>query len=120
MITFKQQITVPEELVQGLAIELGWTPTLTRQVEVIDDDTTTPPTTHFETEEYENPQSAEDFVDEKAKEHTTQFFLPFGEKLVAQAIAEAEAQVEQAKEQAREQIIKPILEALTTTITKSK
>jgi hypothetical protein len=120
MITFKQQITVPKELVQGLALDLGWTPKLTRQVEIVDDDTTEPITVHSEDEEYPNPVSAEEYIDQKAKEHTQNFFLPFGEKLVEQAVASAQAQVEHAKEMAQEQIIEPILQALTTEIVTSE
>lgn len=70
MITFKQQITVPEELVQGIAVELGW--------------------------EEELEITPEQFVDLKAKEHTARFFLPFGQKLVEQQLATAKAQLEQA------------------------
>lgn len=116
MITFKQQITVSEELAHGLALDLKYQPTLTRQIEIVDDAEATPPLTHFEIEEYENPESAVQYVERLAKEHTAKFFLPFGEKLVAQAIADAQAQVEQAREQAKAQIIDPIVDALVTEV----
>ena len=82
-ITFKQEFTYPEELVKGFATFLGWQEKLTRQIEVTDDDTTTPITTHIENEEYDNPQSFVDFVDEKAREHTLLFTKSWAESLKA-------------------------------------
>jgi len=115
MKTFKQQITVSDELVQGLAQELGYQSILTRQIEV-EVENEWGITKSLQTEEYQNPESPEDFVSRLAKEHTQKFFLPFGEKLVAQAIADAQAQVEVARQQAREQIINPIVNALSTEV----
>lgn len=83
MITFKQQITVPEELVQGLAIDLGWGEDL--------------------------GITAEQFVDQRAKAHTANFFLPFGRSLVEQQLADARTQLEQA-------IITPVQDALITEV----
>lgn len=71
MITFKQQITVSEELVQGMAHNLGWHSEL-----------------HTET--------PEEYVAKKAKEYMTGFFIPFGEQLVAQQLSETKEQLEQA------------------------
>lgn len=118
MITFKQQITVTEELVTGLSIFLGYKPTLTKENEVVDDDSTDPVTTHIETEEYPNPETAEEYVDKLAKAHTANFFKPFGDKLVQDelvklGINEQKAQIENA-------IIKPVEEALVTQIIKTE
>ena len=122
MITFKQQITVSEELVTGLALFLGYQPTLTREITVVDDDTTDPVTTHIETEEYPNPETAEQFVDIKAKEHTSNFFKPFGEKLVQDELVKLglDEQKKQAQTQLEEAIIAPVVTGLTSEVIKTK
>jgi hypothetical protein len=113
MITFKQQISVPEELVEAMAIEFGYKPLLTRQIEQIDyaeiDGEQIEQSRYFVTEEYENPQTSAEFIDNVAKQHTINLFKPFGNKLVEQAVAEA-------KEQAEAQIVEPIVNALSTEI----
>lgn len=118
MITFKQEITVSEELVKGLAKELGWQETLTRQIEVVDDDTTDPVTTHFETEEYDNPETFIQFIDKRAKEHTSNFFKPYGEKIVKEELEKTGVlnQVETTKAQIEESVLKPVLESLTSEV----
>jgi hypothetical protein len=110
MITFKQQITVPNELVLGLALELGWKESFTytnnEGVEVTE----------------QNPQTAEQFVDERSKQHTMNFFIPFGIKLVEQEIKKLgfDEQKEQARAQIMQQIIKPVTDALTTEVLKEE
>ena len=117
MITFKQQFTYPEELVKGFAIYLGWKEKLTRQVEIIDDDTTTPITIHLEMEEYDNPQSFIDYVDVKAREHTLLFTKSWANKLKTDAL---NAQVDEFKANIEPtlytQIIQPVEDALTSEI----
>jgi hypothetical protein len=63
MIQIKKAYTYEdtEENILFWATSKGYQPTLTRQIEVVDDDTTEPPTVHFETEEYPNPESVESF-----------------------------------------------------------
>ena len=118
MITFKQEITVSEELVKGLAKELGWQEKLTRQNTVVDDDTTYPVTTHFEDEEYDNPETFIQFVDRKGKEHSVNFFKPYGEKIVREELAKTGVleQVEATKAQLEEAVLKPVLESLTSEV----
>lgn len=112
MITFKQQITVSEELVNALAIDLGYKPMLTRQIQTEEFIDPAP------TEEYPNPQSAEEFIDNLSKQHTINFFKPFGDKLVAQEIAKLgfAEQEAQARTQLEAQIITPVVESLTTEV----
>jgi hypothetical protein len=111
MITFKQELTVSEELVQGLAYELGWTDSI--QVQEVG--------TPFETSQ-ENPESYTEFVQRKAREHMIEFFLPFGEKLVTQEIINQgiEEQMKQAKAQIEAQIVAPIIEGLITEVVVDK
>ena len=117
MITFKQQFTYPEELVIGFALFLGWKEKLTRQIEIVDDSTTDPVTTHFETEEYDNPQSFTEYVDMKAREHTLLFTKSWAEKLKQDylnvQVDEFKAKVEPSL---NAQIIKPVEDALITEI----
>ena len=108
-ITFKQQFTFNEEAVKGFATFLGWQEKLTKQIEIIDDETTTPVTSHFENEEYDNPQTFIQFVEEKAREHTLLFTKSWAEKLKQDYL---NAQVNEFKAQVEptlnEQIIKPV------------
>lgn len=122
MITFKQQITVPEELVTELAVFLGYEPTLIKQITVVDDDTTDPVTTHFEEEKYPNPESAEQYVDRFAKEHTANFFKPFGDKLVQDELVKLglDKQKKQAQTEIELQLIAPVMKGLTTEVIKSE
>lgn len=116
-ITFKQQFTFNESAVKGFAIHLGWKEKLTRQVEVVDDETTDPVTKHFESEEYDNPQTFVEFVEEKAKDHTLSFTKSWAQKLKQDYL---NAQVEEFKAGVEptldEQIIKPVEDALTSEI----
>lgn len=120
MITFKQQITVPEELVEGLAVFLGYKPTLTRINEIVDDDTTDPVTVHHEEEEYPNPETAIEYIDKLAKENTAKFFKPFGEKLVQDELTKLgiDEQKKQAEAQLEQAIVMPVMDALITEIVK--
>lgn len=93
MITFKQQLTVPEELVQGLALQLGYQTELPEEGGVL----------------VPNPQSAEDFIQERAREHMENFFLPYGQILI-------EEQLKSARQQLAQQIIGPIREAFVTEV----
>lgn len=117
-ITFSQHFTFPEESVKGFAIYLGWKEKLTRQIEIIDDETTTPATGHFENEEYDNPQSFTEFVEEKAREHTLLFTKSWAEKLKQEYL---NTQVDNFKGTIEptlyEQIIKPVEDALVSEIT---
>jgi len=69
MKTFKQQITVSDELVVGFALYLGWV----EEMEI----------------------TPEEFVNQKSKEYMQNFFLGFGRKLVEDQLAEAKNQLEQ-------------------------
>jgi hypothetical protein len=80
-ITFKQQFTYPEESVKGFALFLGWQERLSREIEVVDDDTTTPITTHKSLEEYDNPQTFSSFVEHAAKEHSLKFIRSWAENI---------------------------------------
>jgi hypothetical protein len=84
MITFKQQITVQEELVTEFAQYLGW---------------------------QEGNISAEEYINQKSKQHMADFFLPFGYKLVNESL-------QQAREQLQSQIIQPVVDALATEVEK--
>lgn len=96
MITFKQQITVEQDLVDGLAQSLGYGPTIiVRQGGDLLTQT--------------NPETTIEFIDRLAKKHTENFFLPFGKKLVEQQLAVPKAQLEQL-------IINPVMNALVTEV----
>lgn len=114
-ITFKQQFTFNENSVKGFAIHLGWSEKLTRQIEVVDDETTDPVTKHFENEEYDNPQTFVEFVEEKAREHTLSFTKSWAQKLkqdyLSVQVEEFKATIEPSLD---EQIIKPVEDALTS------
>lgn len=116
-ITFKQQFTFNEEAVMGFAIHLGWQDKVTRQIEVVDDATTTPVTTHFATEEYNNPQTFTEYVEEKAREHTLLFTKSWGERIKKQYL---NAQVDEFRStiepSLNAQILKPIEDALISEI----
>jgi hypothetical protein len=111
MITFKQEITVPEELVIGLAIDLGWKDVIETS-EVGENGLAI-------TKYIENSETAVQFIDRLSKQHTINFFKPFGDKLVAQELKKTgvEEQVQQTKEALEAQIIKPIVEGLVTEFT---
>ncbi len=115
MITFKQQITVPEELVGGLAEFLGYEQILKTEFPL---DEPTKDGDYFEIREEKNPESAEEYVDRKAKEHTQGFFKPFGDKLVELELAKLgiDEQKQEAKEQIEKRIIDPVINNLFTEI----
>lgn len=117
-ITFKQEFTFNKDAVKGFALHLGWKEKLTRQIRVVDDDTTDPVITHFEDEEYDNPQTFVQFIEEKAREHTLSFTKSWAQKLKQDYL---NAQVEEFKAGLEptldEQIIKPVEDALTSEIT---
>ena len=101
----------------GLALDLGWTEKLTRQITVVDDAKTDPVTIHFENEEYANPESYTDFVDRESTEYFKKFFAAFAQKLMDSKLMElgfdaeiqaAEERKAQAKEQALLEIVAPI------------
>lgn len=119
MITFKQTITVSDELVQGLAVFLGYQPTLTRDLPL---DPEREVRTEIQTEEYPNPETAEEYVDRLAKDHTANFFKAFGDKLVQDELTKLgiDEQKEQSKKQLEDAVIKPVTEVLITEVTKSK
>jgi hypothetical protein len=116
-ITFKQQFTFEKNAVKGFALHLGWQEKLTRQIEVVDDDTTTPPTIHLENEEYDNPQTFSEFVDEKAREHTLLFTKSWAQTLkdsyLSQQVNEFKATIEPSL---NAQIIQPVEDALVSEI----
>lgn len=116
-IIFKQQFTYPEELVKGFAIFLGWKEKLTKQVEIVDDNTTTPITVHFKEEEYNNPQTFLQYVDEKAREHTLLFTKSWAENLKQEQL-ESEVSLFKAtlEPSLNAQIIKPVEDALISEI----
>jgi hypothetical protein len=117
MITFKQQFTFDEDSVKGFAKHLGWQEKLTRQIEVVDDETVDPVTTHFETEEYDNPETFIDFVDKKAREHTLRFTKQWAENLVYIEIENQKQSVENTiKTQLENDIIKPVEDALSSEV----
>lgn len=117
MITFKQQFTFNEDAVKGFATHLGWQEKLTRQITVIDDNTTIPVTTHNEAEEYDNPQTFTEYVDMKAREHTLLFTKSWAQKLKTDTL---NAQVDEFKANIEPtlytQIIQPVEDALTSEI----
>jgi len=117
MVTFTQTFTLPESSVKGFAEYIGWQEKLTRQKIVVDDDTTTPETTHFEIEEYDNPQTFAEFVDEKAKAHSLSFTKSWAETLKQQEI---DRQVQELKDTIeptlQAQIVQPVEDALTSEI----
>lgn len=116
-ITFKQQFTFNEEAVMGFALYLGWQEKLTRVIEVVDDETTTPVTTHFANEEYNNPQTFTEYVDEKAREHTLKFTKSWGETMKENMIHAQTMQFRASLEPSLdEQILKPIEDALISEI----
>lgn len=116
-ITFTHKFTFPEDKVKNFAIFLGWQEKLTRQIEVVDDDTTTPPTVHMEDEEYDNPETFSEYVDKLAKEHTLIFIKQWADKLkqdyVETQVAELKAQIEPV---ADDEIVKPVENALITSV----
>lgn len=97
MKTFKQEITVSDELVQMFAIFLGYQPKITEYPELT---------------EIDNPESAEEYVDKMAKTHTQAFLKPFANFLVGEEIAKLN--IEQAKKQIEDAIVTPVMESLTT------
>lgn len=111
-ITFKQQFTFNEESVKGFAIHLGWQETLTRQTEVMIDDVPT-----LQNEDYPNPQTFAEYVDEKAREHTLKFTKSWAEQLKNSYL---NAQVQEFKTTVEpslnDQIIKPVEDALISEI----
>ena len=117
-ITFKQEFTFNEDAVKGFALHLGWKEKLTRQIRVVDDDTTDLVTTHFEYEEYDNPQTFVQFIEEKAREHTLLFTKSWAQKIKQDylnvQVDEFKATIEPSLD---EQIIKPVDDALTSEIT---
>lgn len=117
MITFKQQFTFQAEAVKAFAIYLGWKEKLTRRIEVVDDDTTVPVTTHFEAEEYDNPQTFAEFVDEKAREHSLLFTRQYAEHLKTEIL---QAQINTLKEESEStlyaEIVAPVEQALISEI----
>jgi hypothetical protein len=128
-LTFKQELTVTEELAKGFAIYLGWKEKLTRQITVVDDDTTDPVTTHFADEEYDNPETFIQFVDRKGKENTLNFYKPYSDLVVAQELEktgipqqiqhveqEAQTVLENAKTEIENAVVKPIMDSLTSEV----
>ena len=71
-----------EEITNQFALYLGYNPTLTRNIEIVDDEETTPPTVHFELEEYPNPETAEEYVAKRKAEHDDLFYAGFKSMLV--------------------------------------
>jgi len=113
-ITFKQQFTFEEEAVRGFAIHLGWKETLTRGVDIVNEDLIM---TRFEIEEYPNPQSFTDYVDEKAREHTLLFTKSWAEELKNNYLnAQVEALKTTVEPTLYTQIVKPVENALTSEI----
>lgn len=84
---------------------------------MVDDETTDPITTHFENEEYDNPQTFSQFVDEKAKAHSLAFTKSWAETLKQQEI---DRQVNELKETIEptlhNQIVQPVEDALVSEI----
>lgn len=119
MITFKQQFTFEETSVKNFAIHLGWKETLTRQITVVDetDEEGNATSSHFETEEYANPETFTEFVDKKAKEHSMGFIKSWAEKLKSDYM---DAQIKELRDTAEPQldleIIKPVEDALTSEV----
>lgn len=70
MATFTMTLTVPDELVEGIALFKGYQPIVTKNIIVVDDETTTPPTTHFKTVETPNEETSEAYVTRLFKKHT--------------------------------------------------
>jgi hypothetical protein len=105
MTTFKQQLTVSEELVHAMALDLGYK-------------------SEYEWEENgekkvaQNPQTPEQFIDELAKQNTINFFVPFGLKLVESEFKKLgfEEQERQIREQLKAQIMQPVIDTLVTEI----
>jgi len=113
MITFKQQFTFNENAVKGFATFLGWQEKLTRQIIVQDDEVTT----HFEDEEYDNPESFTEYVERKAVEHSLEFTKSWANKLKQDEI---ERQVSELKESIEmplhTAIVQPVEDALISEI----
>lgn len=114
-ITFKKQLTASEELVQGLAIFKGYELVLKRVIEVVDDEATDPVTVHHEEEEYQNPESPQEYVDRLLDDHIKEFYIPFGQKMVEDELAKLgiDEQKAQAKAQIEQAVITPVNDALT-------
>lgn len=110
MITFKQQITVQEELVEGLATFLGYQSTIIKEFEKEDGSK--------DIENVFNPETPIEFIDRLAKEHTASFFKPFGEKLVQDELIKTgiDEQKKQVQEQIEAQIVTPIIEGLISDV----
>jgi len=119
MITFKQEFTFPEEAIQGFALFLGWQEKLTRQVEIVDQEETETQgrLTHFDNEEYDNPESFTELVARRAVEHSSTFTKSWAEKLKQDAI---NSQLEELRATIEPtlyaQIVQPVEEALTSEI----
>lgn len=116
-ITFTQTFTFPEQSVKGFAIYLGWQEKLTQKVETWTDELWWP---IFTTEEYDNPQTFAEFVDEKAKAHSLSFTKSWAEMLKQQEI---DRQVNELKETIEpglhDQIVQPVEDALMSEIIES-
>lgn len=114
-ITFKQQFTFPAESVKGFALFLGWTESLKRTITVVDesDGEGNPIASHFEEEEYPNPETYSGFVAKKAREHSLNFTKQWAQKLKEDAKEEQLSQLRDSLEpQLHEQIIKPVEDSL--------
>ena len=108
-ITRKIKISLTEEEAQDFALnELDYQATLTRQITVVDDATTTPETTHFEIEEYPNPVSIEETiansVDKTLGEAITGIFSPYKTRKQEEAVIEVKANLDNANKQALQAI----------------
>ena len=99
-------ITMTEAEASDFALnELGYQATLTRQITVVDDATTTPETTHFEQEEYPNPVSVSETVklaiDSVLDKAVDGILASYKARKVTEELVEATSQYEGAKEVAR-------------------
>lgn len=118
MVTFTQTFTFPESSVKGFAEYLGWQEKLSRQITVVDEETDgVLIASHFETEEYDNPQTFAEFVDERAKAHSLSFTKSWAETLKQQEI---DMQVNELRDSIeptlQAQIVQPVEDALTSEI----
>lgn len=115
-VTFKQQFTFPTESVKNFAIFLGWEEKLKRSVPKLDEEGKD--MGDFIIEEYDNPETFVEFVEQRAKEHTLQFTKRWAEKLKSDIIAQQVAQ--KIEPTLNEQIVKPVEDALISEVVTSK